>query len=139
MAVNRAILEYANGFSKLEEPCLWYKPRSDFINLTKLIRLVLTKKKEEKKEEESKRESTVGSWVWETLKNIGEKICVSGKYKASIEGTRKKTDMKVHEEKYILRIKVKTTEIESTMDDLIPDLAKEECDWLEMDPKVVEN
>ena len=45
MAVNRAILEYANGFSKLEEPCLWYKPRSDFINLTKLIRLVLTKKK----------------------------------------------------------------------------------------------
>ena len=49
MAVNRAILEYADGFSKLEEPCLWYKPRSDFINLKKLIRLVLTKKKEKKK------------------------------------------------------------------------------------------
>ena len=71
MAVNRAILEYAFGSSELEEPCLWYKPRSDFINLTKLIRLVLTKKKEEKKEEESKRESTFGSWFWETLKNIG--------------------------------------------------------------------
>ena len=53
MAVIRATLEYAeSGFSKLEDPCLWYKPRSDFINLTKLIRLVLTKKKEEQKEEE---------------------------------------------------------------------------------------
>ena len=139
MAVNRAILEYAFGSSELEEPCLWYKPRSDFINLTKLIRLVLTKKKGREKEEESKRESTFGSWVWETLKNIGEEICVSRKYKASVKGTRKRTDMKVHEEKYILGIKVENTEIESTMDDIIKDLSKEEWDWLAMDPKVVEN
>ena len=54
MAVNRAILEYADGFSELEEPCLWYKPRSDFINLTKLTILVLNKKKEEKKKRNQK-------------------------------------------------------------------------------------
>ena len=41
---------------------------------------------------------------------------------------RKRTDMKVHEEKYILGIKVETTEIESTMDDIIKDLSKEEWD-----------
>ena len=87
MAVIRANLEYAeSGFSNLEDPCLWYKPRSDFINLTKLTMLVLNKKKEEKKEKESQGESTFGSWIWETLKNIGEKIYVSGEFKAKIKG-----------------------------------------------------
>ena len=99
----------------------------------------MTKKKEEKKEKESKGESTFGSWVWKTLKNIGEEICVSRKYKASVKGTRKRTDMKVHGEKYILGIKVENTEIESTMEDIIKDLSKEEWDWLAMDPKVVGN
>ena len=47
--------------------------------------------------------------------------------------------MKVHEEKYILGIKVETTKIESPMEDIIKNLTKEEWDWLEMDPKVVEN
>ena len=46
--------------------------------------------------------------------------------------------MKVHEEKYILGIEVERTEIESTMYDIVKDLSKEECDWVAMDPKVVE-
>ena len=91
MAVIRATLEYAElGFSNLEDLYFWYKPGSDFINLTKLTMLVLNKKKEEKKEKESQEESTFGSWIWEALKNIGEKIYVSGELKAKIKGSKKK-------------------------------------------------
>ena len=54
MAVIRATLDYAEAmFSELEDMCLWYKPGSDFINLTKLTLLVLNKKKEEEKEKEA--------------------------------------------------------------------------------------
>ena len=63
MAVKRAIIEYMDEASQLEDACIIYKPRSDFINLTKLIRLVLIKKQEENKEEESKKASTFGSWI----------------------------------------------------------------------------
>ena len=69
MAVKRAIIEYLDEPFTFEDACIIYKPRSDFINLTKLIGLVLIKKQEENKEEESKRASTFGSWVWEKIKN----------------------------------------------------------------------
>ena len=65
MAVKRAIIEYMDEDSSLEDAYIIYKPRSDFINLTKLIGLVIIKKQEENKEEESKRAATFRSWVWE--------------------------------------------------------------------------
>ena len=59
MAVIRATLDYAEAnFSMLEDECLWYKPGSDFINLTKLTLLVLQKKKEENAKKESQKELT---------------------------------------------------------------------------------
>ena len=91
MAVIRATLDYAEAkFSLLEDECLWYKPGSDFINLTKLTLLVLQKKKEENAKNESQKESTFGSWIWETLRNIGEKIHVTGKLESKTTGTKKK-------------------------------------------------
>ena len=64
MAVIRATLDYTEAmFSKLEDMCLWYKPGSDFINLTKLTLLVLQKKKEENAKNESQKESTFGIWM----------------------------------------------------------------------------
>ena len=52
MAVKRVIIYLMDDLSNLEDACIIYKPRSDFINLTKLIKLVLIKKQEENKEEE---------------------------------------------------------------------------------------
>ena len=52
MAVKMAINEYMDNLSNLEDECIIYQPRSDFIILTKLARLVLIKKQEENKEEE---------------------------------------------------------------------------------------
>ena len=139
MAVIRATLDYTKaGFSKLEDLCLWYKPGSDLINLTKLTLLVLYKKKEGNEKKESQKESTFGSWIWETLKNIGEKIHVSGELKAKTKGSRRKMSMKLHEDKYILGykvfkymlgfkgFKVESIDIESTVYDLVKDLSKEE-------------
>ena len=61
MAVIRATLDYAKaGFSHIEYLCLWYKPGSDFINLTKLTLLVLQKKKEEN----AKKGITKGINIW---------------------------------------------------------------------------
>ena len=85
------------------------------------------------------------------MKNIGEKIHVSGKLEAKTKGTRRKMTMKLHEDKYILGykvfkymlgfkgFKVESTDVERTIYDLVKDLSKEEWDWIEMDPKVVEN
>ena len=53
MAVNRANAEYMNQGITKHATVVHYEPRSDFINLTKLGRLVLIKKLEENKEEES--------------------------------------------------------------------------------------
>ena len=74
MAVKRAINEYMEDFSGLEDECIIYQPRSDFINLTKLSRLVLIKNQEENKEEESQEASTLGGWIWEKMMKIGEII-----------------------------------------------------------------
>ena len=137
MAVNRATLDYSELYSKLEEPCIWYKPRSDFINLTKLVRLVLTKKNEEKEKEESKREQTFGGWVWETIMNIGEEMYTSDDTEASVKGTSRRINMKAQEKKYILGIEVERTEIESTIYEIVKDLSKVEWDWVAMDPEVV--
>ena len=124
MAVIRATLGYAKaGFSDLEDPCLWYKPGSDFINLTKLTLLVLNKKKEGKKEKESQEESTFGSWIWETLKNIGDNIYASGELKAKTKGSKRKMNMKLHDEIYILGFTDESTDIDSTIYDLIKDLS----------------
>ena len=90
MAVTRATLVYHKFFSMLEDECIWYKPGSDFINLTKLTLLVLQKKKEENAKKESQKESTFGDWIWKTLKNIGEKLHVSGEANSKPEELKKK-------------------------------------------------
>ena len=54
MAVKRAIIEYMDEDSSLEDACIIYKPRSDFINLTKLIRFVLTKKRKRTKKRDQR-------------------------------------------------------------------------------------
>ena len=52
MAVKRAINDYLENAPDMEDAVILYKPRSNFINLTKLARLVLIKKQEENKDEE---------------------------------------------------------------------------------------
>ena len=138
MAVNRANAEYdlMNQSITMPATVVHYEPRSDFINLTKLIRLMLTKEKEERKEEESQRESTFGSWIWETLMNLGEMIWVTEDCRTNIKGTNGNTNIKIIEGKYIMGYQVKTNKIERTMEDIIKELTNEEWEWLDMDPEV---
>ena len=136
--------------SMLEDECISLYSGSDFINLTKLTLLVLQKKKEENAKKESQKESTFGDWIWKTLKNIGEKLHVSGEANSKTRGIEEEITIKVYENKYILGytilkylwgfkgFKVESTEVESNIYDLIKDLSEEEWDWIEMDLKEVE-
>ena len=81
MAVNRANAEYMNQSTSKHATVVHYEPRSDFINLTKLGRLVLIKKQEENKEEESQETSTLQGWIWEKMVKIGENISLGTDFK----------------------------------------------------------
>ena len=85
MAVNRAINDYLDNAPDMEDAVIHYKPRSDFINLTKLAKLVLIKKQEEHKEEESQEASTLWGWIWEKMVKIGKIISVTTEYEMTSE------------------------------------------------------
>ena len=101
MSVTRAITEAAlvhhEFFSMLEDECISLYSGSDFTNLTKLTLLMLTNKKEENAKKESQKESTFGDWIWKTLKNIGEKLHVSGEAGSRVSGGEEEVTIRVFE------------------------------------------
>ena len=70
MAVNRANRLYMNQSMPPEDTSIHYKPRSDFINLSKLNALVLARKLEAEERKESQGTLTLRRWIWENLANF---------------------------------------------------------------------
>ena len=60
------------------------------------------KRKRKTQKKESQKESTFGDWIWKTLKNIGEKLHVSGEADSKTRGIDEEITIKVYENKYIL-------------------------------------
>ena len=95
---------------------VYYEPRSDFINLTKLGRLVLIKKQEENKEEESPATATLQGWIWEKMVKIGENKSLGTSFKITCKSmSKRRIDMTIQKEKYIMGITAESTAMTSTM------------------------
>ena len=69
--------------------CVLYKPRSDFIILSKLNVLGLARKLEAGKREESQRTPTLKGWIWENVVGVMDTILSSVRMKF---GAKKKPD-----------------------------------------------
>ena len=105
MAVIRANAEYVNQGIPKYATVVYYKPASDFINFTKLGRLVLIKKLEENKEEESQETLTLQGWIWEKVVKIGESISLETSLDISCESIPNRgIEMRVQKEKHIMGI-----------------------------------
>ena len=106
---------------------------SDFFNLNILTILMLQKERKRKEEIESKKNPTFGRWIWNTLKDLGEVICITRAYGEKILGNEKTVEIS-HKE-YILGFEVEHFWAKKTFSDLIKNLTKEEWDWVKMDPE----
>jgi len=150
MDVTRA-LSIAQGELKnynLEGECLSLYDGSDFINLTKLIELVLQKEREKNARIESLQKPTFGRWIWRTWKNIGEWILHSEKSETTIRGYEGEGTIETSQKRYILGplnpilgyrgFEIESTWAKSTVAEVVRDLNKEEWDWVEMKLEEVE-
>ena len=130
MAVIRANAEYMNQSIPKNVIAGHYEPRSDFINLLKLGRLVLIKKLEENKEEESQETLTLQGWIWEKLVKIGESLALKTSIDIDCESIPKRgEEMRVQKEKYIMGITAENTIVTNTMHDNFKSLSKSKEEW----------
>ena len=67
--------------------CILYKPRSDFINLSKLNVLGLARKLEAIKRMESQRTPTIKGWIWENVVRVIDTIGSGMRMKWKIKST----------------------------------------------------
>ena len=67
--------------------CILYKPRSDFINLSKLNVLGLARKLEAMKRKESQRTQTLKRWIWENVVRVIDIIGSGMRMKWKIQST----------------------------------------------------
>ena len=67
--------------------CVLYKPRSDFINLSKLNVLGLARKLQAGKREESQRTLTLKRWIWDNMVRVIDTIGSGIRMKWEIELT----------------------------------------------------
>ena len=107
---------------------------SDFFNLNILINLRLQQERRKKEEIESKKKPIFGRWIWKTLKDLGEVLCISRVYGEKIASFEQTVDISYKE--YILGIEVEHLWAKTTLSDLIKNLTEEEWNLAIMDPEV---
>ena len=87
MSVIRANRLYMEDDTHCNEVCVLYKPRSDFINLSKLNVLGLARNLEAGRREESQRTLTLKRWIWENMVRVIDTIGSGMRMKWEIEST----------------------------------------------------
>ena len=108
---------------------------SDFFNLNNLTNLMLQQERKKKEEIESKEKPTLGRWIWNTMKDLGEVILKSETYEEEILWNEK--TIEISHKKYILGLEVEHVWAKKTFSEVIKGLTKEEWDWVIMDPEVL--
>ena len=89
---------------------------SYFFNLNILINLRLQQERKKKEEIESKEKPTFGKWIWNTLKDLGEVICITREYGEKIARYEQTVD--VYHKEYILGFEVEHLWAKTTFSDL---------------------
>ena len=136
MAVIRANAEYVNQGIPKHATGIYYVPRSDFINLSKLGKLVLIKKLGENKGEESQGTLTLQGWIWENVVKVLESLALDKSMSIECEpGPKGELEMRIQREKYIMGLTAENTIVTNTMHDSFKSLSEEEWEWVTMTPE----
>ena len=113
--------------------CILYKPRSDFINLSKLNVLGLARKLEAIKRKESQRTPTLKVWIWENVVRvidiIGSGIRMKWKMEPTSDGHM---SLKIMREKYTMGIVSESVSVTCMLFKTLRSLSEEEWDWVVM-------
>ena len=116
--------------------CVLYKPRSDFINLSKLIFWGLARKLEAMKRKESQRTPTMKRWIWENVVRvidiIGSGMRMKWKMEPKCDGDM---SLKILREKYTMGIVSESVSVTCILFKTLRSLSEEEWDWVIMTPE----
>jgi len=117
-----------------------YKPRSDFINLSKLNVLVLARKLEANEGEESQGTSTPRGWIWENMVRVAETIAKDMSMDMDVEPTSD-GDMRlcIVRKICIMGITSESASVTSMLSETLKSLSEEEWDWVAMTPEEIQN
>ena len=143
MSVNGTIGLVMENSTNSNDMWILYKPKSDFINLSKLSHLELAKKLEAMNKEESnnrERTPTLERWVWENMVGVIDILLCN--MKRSLEVNLESdgdVSLKASREKYIMGILSERVSITCTVAETLGSLSEEEWDFVceapEEDPR----
>ena len=129
MSVIRAKGLYMEVDTNSNDVCILYKPRSDFINLSKLNVLGLARKLEAIKRKESQRTPTLKRWIWENMLGVIDTIGSGMRMKWEIESTSDgDMSLNIIREKHTMVSE--SVNVTSMLFETLRSLSEEEWDWV---------
>ena len=123
-----------------DDVCILYKPRSDFINLSKLNVLGLARKLEASEREESQRTLTLRGWIWENMVRVIETIAngmsMDQEIKSISDGDIR---LSIVRKNHLMGIVSESVNATSMLSETLRSLSEEEWDWVAMTPEEIQN
>ena len=140
MSVIRASVIYMEDSTHCNDVSILLKPRSDFINLSKLSVLGLARKLEANEGEESQRTLTQRGCIWENMMRIAEIIANSMRMEIKIESTSDRDiRLSIVRENRLMGIVSESVSVTSVLSETLTSLSEEEWDWVAITPEEIQN